>query len=305
MLPSMISTPILMMLSVAHATTSPMTLAMANTAPEPGDAVSIEVRWTNVYERPVQIPADWTEHLKMWVFRVPPGEEPSPMQVSSEMEMTIAQARQMTWLTVQPGEVLTHELPIDIEQCQEGCIGGSYYGQVNLSWGMVDGRSDDQLLPQAQVPFNFDVRLPLEALSAERGIVVSLAAVEVPSADGNISATVDIRNGTGAPLWMPNPDSWQFGCTLTDKKGEPITMQTVGAASGALTEEGYQLVALGESVSVPVICASMFEERLPKKSKLSITLTPTSGFFPVSSHEQRAVLTGFVSTGEPITVPAR
>jgi hypothetical protein len=296
---------LLLMFAADASAQNALTLAMENTTPEPGESLSMEVRWTNVYGRPVQIPETWTDELKMWVFRVPPGEQLQPRQVSSAVEMSIIEARRMAWITVEPGEMVTHTLPIEIEECQDGCIGGSYYGQVNLSWGMVDGRRDNQVLPAAQVPFSFDVKLPLEELSAAAGVRATLEDVSVPTPEATISATVVIQNETGAPMWMPTPEHWQSGCSLMDKKGETITMNMVGSGSGALTEDGYQLVAAGEGLSVPVSCESMFEGKLPKKSGLTILVSPESPFFPVNRHDDRAVLTGMVPSGEPVVVPKK
>jgi len=298
--------PLMLLMSGEAAAKSAMTLAMADSSPQPGDAVSIEVRWTNIYDKPLRIPASWADELKMWVFRVPPGEKPKPQQVASEMEMSIMQARKMDWITVAPGEVLSHSLAVTIDACAEGCIGGSYYGQVNLSWGMIDGRRDDQILPAAQIPFNFDVALPLDPVNASPdGVQASLADIQPPTPEGNISATVAVTNGSASAVWVPGPQSWLTACTLTDKKGETVSMQSVGGQAGALTEEGYQLLAAGEALSVPISCEAMFEGKLPKKSGLSVLMSPISPFFPINNHEDRSVLTGLVPTGAPVVVPKK
>jgi hypothetical protein len=298
-------TSFLLLMSVeVAAAKSAMTLAMTEPNPEPGSELSIEVRWTNIYGKPLRIPANWADELKMWAFRVPPGERPAPQQVSSAIEMSIKQARQLDWITVQPDEVLTHSIPITIEECASGCMGGSYFGQVNLSWGMVDGRRDDQILPEAQIPFNFDVKLPLLVVTA--GVVTtSLQDVQPATAEGNIAATVSIQNTSGAPLWMPGPEGWLMGCTLLDKKDETVMMQSVGGQQGALTEDGYQLIAPDAALTVPIVCEGMFEGKLPKKATLSAMLRPLSPFFPVNSHDDRQVLTDMVPSGEPVRVPKK
>lgn len=300
---TMLSLILLSSLNTADAK-SAMTLAMENASPAPGDAVTIEVRWTNIYGKPLRIPANWADELKMWVFRVPPGEQPAPRSVSSAIEMSIQQARKMEWITVQPDEVLTHTIPIEIDECAEGCIGGGYYGQVNLSWGMVDGRRDDQILPEAQIPFNFEVKLPLDVVSAS-SVSAALDGLSAPTPEASISGAVTVTNTSGAPLWVAGPEHWQSACTLTDKKGETLTMQTIGGTTGVLTEDGYQLLPADGTLSVPVTCENMFEGKLPKKAKLTVLVSPKAGFYPIEAHEERAVLTGMVPSGAPVSVPKK
>ena len=282
-----------------------MKLALTESDPKPGDSITFEVRLTNTNTKPIQIPADWTERLELLAWREPPGQKPTPRQVASTMEARLLQAKQLKWITVEPSQTLTHQLPLTIDACAEGCVGGSYYGQVTLGWDLIEGAKPNQETPKEAVSFNFDVRLPLTNVTS--GVSAAVTSVSPPSATGDLTGTLALTNDTGAPLWIANPDQWLAGCEALDKKGNSIgvTMLATGGQSRFLSEDGYALVAPGGAVSVPFACAGIIQGKLPGKSTLTVSISPLAPFYPIQPQDVASVLTGTVASTEPALIPKK
>lgn len=286
---------------------SPLSIALSEKDPVPGDALSMEVRWTNIYTQPVQIPANWTDEVKMWAWRENPGVKPSARRQAEAVQPRFFEAREIEWVTIAPGQTVTHALPFQIDDCKDGCVGGSYYGQININWGksiQVDGRVKTQLLPAGQIPFNFDVRMPTEARAAADSLAAALITVS-PPAEGDLNGTVRLTNQSGGGLWVPNPDQWAISCTLVDKKGMPAGMLSAKGGEAPATEDNHTLLADGATLDVPVSCKGIVAEGLPKKAALNVSLEPAVSFFPIQSHDARNVVTGSVASTEPYRVPKK
>ncbi|MEL6342316.1 MAG: hypothetical protein AAFV53_04240 [Myxococcota bacterium] len=286
---------------------SPIAIALTDADPEPGESLVMEVRWKNIYTQPVQIPANWTDEVKMWAWREPPGQRPSANRQAQAVQPQFLSAREVEWLTLEPGQMVTHQLPLDIDACKGGCIGGSYYGQINLNWGksiQVDDLAKTQLLPSGQIPFNFDVRMPTDVVEAATGLAAELVSVN-PPADGSLTGTVRLTNISGGAIWAANADHWAVGCTLMDKKGVPAGMIAAQGADAPATEDAHQLLAAGDSIEVPVTCEGIVSDGLPKKATLNVALEPTVSFFPIKAHEDRSVVTGNIASSESYRVPKK
>ena len=216
--------------------------------------------------------------------------------------MSITQARRMEWITVPPGESVSHILPLGLEECAAGCPGGSYFGQVNLSWGIIDGMKDDQFLPEGQVPFGFDVRLPTVAITADAGVTAVISDVSAPEADGTVAVAVGLHNGTEAPLWVAGPTHWLGACLLVHKKGEQKVLASVlEDAPQVLTEEGMVLMQPGGAMEIPVRCTAIAAPKLPRKSEIAVSIKPAAPFFAIETHEDRQVFTGEIaSDNQPV-----
>ena len=278
-------------------------ISLTDTDPDPGDALSIEIRWINDSDETLYIPEVWTEKIQMWVFRVDPGEEPEPLRITREMETSITEARRMNWLEVPPGESIRHELPIEIDACADGCAGGSYYGQINLNWGMVDNMKPAQRLPQGQLPFAFDVTLPTQAVTADAGVTAAITSVSPLDESGGLSLTVSLTNGTDASLWAAGAEYWLGTCELAHKKGTNSREADSDEAPGALFESTSQLLQPGEAMDIAVSCPGIAPEKV-KKPEIRVSLKPAAPFVAIEMHDDRRVFSGEIAT-EAAPVPRK
>ena len=283
-----------LMTLTAHAAPS-LSVSLATESPKPGDALTIEVSWTNDTDEALRIPANWTEELKMWVFRVAPGEKPEPLRITREMKTTITQARKMQWIEVPAGTSVSHQLPVEIEECAEGCPGGSYYGQVNLSWGIVDNMKDVQRLPEGQIPFSFDLTLPTTAVTADAGVTANITGVTPIDESGGLTVTVSLGNGTDEPLWVAGPDHWLGACLLIHKKGDNTVAATRSESPPALVESDSLLMQPGGAMELNVTCPEIAPEKV-KKPEVKVSIKPAAPFFAVEHHEERRVFTGEIAS---------
>ncbi|MFT5681278.1 MAG: hypothetical protein ACI8RZ_002184 [Myxococcota bacterium] len=272
-----------------------LSVALATESPVPGDALTIEVRWTNDTAEELRIPENWTENLQMWVWRVGPGEKPEPMRITRDMPNSITRARTMQWIAVPAGEAVTHQLPVEIEACAEGCPGGSYYGQVNLTWGIIDGMKPVQRLPQGQVPFGFDLTLPTEPVTAAAGVTATISGVSPINEAGDVNLTVSLANGTDAPLWVAGPDQWLGACLLVHKKGEITGLADNPTPPAALVESDSLLMQPGGAMELSLSCPALSLEKV-KKPVIKVSIKPSAPFFAIEHHEERRVFTGEVSS---------
>lgn len=297
----MMLTTLLTMLSAQAAPS--LSVSLATESPVPGDALTMEVRWTNDTAEELRIPANWTEELQMWVWRVAPGEKPEPMRITRDMPTSITMARKMQWIAVPAGEAVSHQLPIEIEECAEGCPGGSYYGQVNLSWGIVDGMKSFQRLPQGQVPFGFDLTLPTEPVTAAAGVTAAISSVSPINETGGVELTVSLANGTDAPLWIAGPEQWLGACLVIHKKGELTGLADNPTPPAALVESDSLLMQPGGAMEVAVSCPAIAPEKV-KKPTIMVSIKPSAPFFAIEHHEERRVFTGEIAT-EAAPIPKK
>ncbi|MDG1479024.1 MAG: hypothetical protein P8R54_05500 [Myxococcota bacterium] len=297
----MMLTTLLTMLSAQAAPA--LSVVLATEKPIPGDALSIEVRWTNDTAEEIRIPASWADELQMWVWRVAPGERPEPMRITRDMPTSITMARKMEWVAVPAGEAVSKQLPIEIEACAEGCQGGSYYGQVNLTWGIVDGMKPIQQLPQGQVPFSFDLTLPTESVTAAAGVTAAITSVSPINETGGIDLTVSLSNGTEAPLWVAGPEQWLGACLVVHKKGELTGLADNPTPPAALVEADSLLMQPGGAMEVAVSCPAIAPEKV-KKPTIMVSIKPAAAFFAIENHEERRVFTGEIGT-EAAAVPKK
>jgi hypothetical protein len=289
----MILTSLLTSLSASAA--PGLSVSLATERPIPGDALAIEVSWTNDTAETLHIPETWTEELQMWIWRVGPGEKPEPVRITRDMDTTITMARKMKWIAVPAGASVSHQLPVEIAECAEGCPGGSYYGQVNLSWGMVDGMNKAQRLPQGQVPFSFDLTLPTEPVTAAAGVTASITSVTPIDETGGVGLTLSLSNGTDAPMWVAGPGHWLGACLLVHKKGESTGLADNPESPPALTEADSLLMQPGGAMELSVSCPAIAPEKV-KKPQIKVSIKPAAPFFALQSHEERRVFTGEVSS---------
>jgi len=301
MLVGMMLTTLLMTLSARAAPA--LSVALVSSDPLPGDALTIEVRWTNDSEDSLRIPADWTEELQMWIWRVAPGEKPEPVRITRDMDTSITMAKRMKWIEVPAGEVVSHQLPIEIEECAEGCPGGSYYGQVNLTWGMIDGMKANQRLPQGQIPFSFGVTLPMESVTADAGVTAAITSITPFDESGGVGVTLSLSNDTEAPLWVAGPEHWLGACLLVHKKGEITGVADNEDPPGALVESDSLLMQPGGAIELNISCPGLAPEKV-KKPQVTVSIKPSAPFFAVELHDERRVFTGEVST-EAASVPRK
>ena len=278
-------------------------ISLTDSNPDPGDALSIEVRWVNDSAETLYIPDTWPEELELWIVRTDPGEEPEPLVITTEMDTSIVEARSITWLEVPAGESLRHELPIDIEECAEGCIGGSYFGQINVTWSMVDNMKPSQRLPQGQIPFAFDVTRATKPVAASAGVSAAITEVSTLDESGGVSLTVSLTNGTDAPLWAAGPEYWTGDCTLVHKKGETLNPADSPEAPAALSESTSQVMQPGDVMEIPVSCPAMAPDKV-KKPELMVTLKPAAPFMAIEKHDESRVFTGEIAT-ELVPVPRK
>ena len=293
MLVGMMLTTLLMTLSAQAAPA--LSVALTTTSPAPGDALTIEARWTNDTAETLRIPANWPEVLQMWVWRVAPGEKPEPQRITRDMDTSITLAKRMAWIEVPAGEAVSHQLPIELEECAEGCPGGSYFGQVNLSWGMIDGMKGTQRLPTAQIPFSFDVTLSTEAVTADAGITAAITDVSPIDETGGIDVTLSLTNGTEGPLWMAGPDHWLGACLLVHKKGEAKGAADNSESPAALVESDSLLIQPGGAMALTVRCPGLAPEKV-KKPQITVSIKPAAPFFAIENHEERRVFTGEIAS---------
>ena len=272
-----------------------LSVSLVESNPKPGDSLTIEVHWTNDTQETLRIPATWTEELQMWVFRVGPGEKPEPLRITREMKATITQARAMQWIDVPAGESVSHQLPVELDVCAEGCPGGSYYGQVNLSWGLVDNMKDSQRLPEGQIPFSFDVTLPTTPVTADAGLTAIITEVSPIDEAGGVNVTLSLYNGTEAPLWVAGPDNWLGACLLVHKKGENTGLADNPEPPAALVESDSLLMQAGGAMEIAVGCPGIAVEKV-RKPEIKVSIKPAAPFFAVEHHEENRVFTGEISS---------
>jgi hypothetical protein len=291
----MISLMLMTLLMTTSAQAAPgFSIALTDSNPDPGDALTIEVRWTNDSGETLHIPETWTDELEMLAVRVEPGEDPEPIRVVREMETSITEARSMNWLAVPAGESVRHELPIDIEACAEGCAGGSYYGQVGISWGMVDNLKPSQRLPQGQLPFAFDVTLATQPVTADAGVTAAITTVSPLDESGGLTVTVSLTNGTDATLWAAGAEHWLGACLLLHKQGENTGAADNAEPPGALVESTSQLMQPGDTMDIEVSCPGIAPEKV-KKPEIMVSIKPAAPFFAIESHDNLRVFTGEIS----------